>query len=289
MKYKNVKFFLILLAHVVLFYNCKTTQQRDEIIEDKIHSLALQLHENAVKYKDNRTAVVGFSYSEKTKSEICSLFADKLTIKLVKLGGIRIIDRTSLKKIIDEQKLSESGLIEQKGAAETGKILGARFLITGSLKSVMRQLNVSARMIDSSTGEIISAGDIQIPERQFRQGNRIREEKRVSRFELKFQKSDFDFDRIFKEAKERPLLFLYTTLNKSEYNKLIRKYPIFGDKFTSFKNRLRKETPEKYKKLSALRRQIQIMRKKYPEIDQKFVKKQNQLKNKLFKRFRKKR
>jgi hypothetical protein len=49
---------------------------------------------------------------------------------------LKILDRLSYKKLIEEQKLNLSGVVDESTAAETGKLLGVKFVMGGTLLQI---------------------------------------------------------------------------------------------------------------------------------------------------------
>ena len=53
---------------------------------------------------------------------------------------LKILDRTHMSKVLDEQYLAMNGWIEGNGAVKTGEILGAKAILSGKLLSVKSQI-----------------------------------------------------------------------------------------------------------------------------------------------------
>jgi len=100
--------------------------------------------------------------------------ADILTTELVKIKLFKVIERSKLKSILKEQELGASGLVVSKMAPKLGKLLGAKYLITGSvneygrskggisfggfgIKSQTARVACDFRVINTETGEIVFA------------------------------------------------------------------------------------------------------------------------------------
>jgi curli biogenesis system outer membrane secretion channel CsgG len=105
---------------------------------------------------------------------------DMFVTELVKTGKYRVIEREQLAAIMQEKGLSLSGDIDPKTAVKAGKLLGVEYLITGALTelgvadrgarvpgafglpsvrvgSQKMDASIDARMISTTTGEIIWA------------------------------------------------------------------------------------------------------------------------------------
>jgi len=131
--------------------------------------------------KDIRVAV--FSFENKSNlafhgnnSSLSSFVEDELTAQLYKSGEVNIIERTQLKKVIQEQNFQMSGIITQESAVEVGRMLGIDYAIFGSINRAIEEHNkggsrigdvgvnvskstatatIHMKMIDIETGEIV--------------------------------------------------------------------------------------------------------------------------------------
>ncbi|HTV01452.1 MAG TPA: CsgG/HfaB family protein [Luteitalea sp.] len=111
--------------------------------------------------------------------------ADLMVDELVNGSSLRVIERKKLLEILSEQEFAASDRADVSAAsvAKIGKMLGARYLIVGSItqfsheqggiggggrlamvgglgiKTSKAHVGISARMIDTSTGEIVASGN----------------------------------------------------------------------------------------------------------------------------------
>jgi curli biogenesis system outer membrane secretion channel CsgG len=104
--------------------------------------------------------------------------ADMLATALVKTGKFSVIERQELDKIVEEQKLGESGLVTPQTAPKVGQLLGAELFVVGAvtecgtkesnigggisvfgggLKTKKARTVVDIRLINTTTGEIIAS------------------------------------------------------------------------------------------------------------------------------------
>ncbi len=104
--------------------------------------------------------------------------ADMLATALVKSGKFAVIERQELDKLVEEQKLGESGLVTPQTAPKVGQLLGAELFVVGAvtecgtkesnigggfsvfgggLKTKKARTVVDIRLINTSTGEIIAS------------------------------------------------------------------------------------------------------------------------------------
>ncbi|MCX7982810.1 MAG: CsgG/HfaB family protein [Syntrophales bacterium] len=65
----------------------------------------------------------------------------------------RVVERSQMDRLLSEQKMHYSGLVDEKNAVEIGKILGADKVIIGSVVRIGNNYTINARLIDVKTGE----------------------------------------------------------------------------------------------------------------------------------------
>ena len=72
---------------------------------------------------------------------------------MISSGQFRVLERSQLDRALSEQKLQNSGLVDNNNMAALGKMLGAHFIIIGSVVKLGTAYTINARMIDVKTGE----------------------------------------------------------------------------------------------------------------------------------------
>lgn len=88
-------------------------------------------------------------------SEESSIFLDMLTLALQHQNRFQLTDRTLMDRILKEQKLSLTQLIDQDTAVKAGRIMSAQAIVTGSIMRTGGGIELVARVIDSETAEIL--------------------------------------------------------------------------------------------------------------------------------------
>lgn len=67
----------------------------------------------------------------------------------------RVVERDRLQKVLDEQNLGAAGRVEPQTAARIGKLVGARYVVTGAFIDFYGDFRLDARLINVETSEII--------------------------------------------------------------------------------------------------------------------------------------
>lgn len=101
-------------------------------------------------------AVLPFKSNNQAK-DLTDSVTEKLIIQLVNLRRFRVIERSALDKIMEEQKLGLSGFVDEETAIKVGKLAGADVIILGSINMQLGFVKVSARGIDTETSVLIVA------------------------------------------------------------------------------------------------------------------------------------
>jgi len=89
-------------------------------------------------------------------SEESGLFMDLLMLAFQKQDRFQLTDRALLDRVLEEQKLSLTQLIDQNAAVNMGRIMSAEAIITGSIIETGSGMEVVGRVIDTETSEIIA-------------------------------------------------------------------------------------------------------------------------------------
>jgi len=67
----------------------------------------------------------------------------------------RVVERERIEKLVAEQNLGISGTVSPETAAKVGKLVGARYVITGAFIDFYGDFRLDARMINVETSEIV--------------------------------------------------------------------------------------------------------------------------------------
>ncbi len=81
--------------------------------------------------------------------------ADMLITDLVAWEGVRVVERTRVEEVLKELDFQQSKYVDKKTAAKLGNVLGADYLVVGSLLPSGDKLTVEARLVKPSTFETV--------------------------------------------------------------------------------------------------------------------------------------
>lgn len=102
-------------------------------------------------------AIFPFQERGRDVSELGNQVTDLLFANLVAEPEMYLVDREDMKKILDEQELNLSGLVNPATAARVGHLTGAKILVTGSVLQSGESLYVIAKVIGTETSRVLGA------------------------------------------------------------------------------------------------------------------------------------
>lgn len=98
-------------------------------------------------------------------------FSDAFTLHILKNTDIQVIERDQIFKILDEQKLSKTGIIDETTSAKIGRILGVDAIVVGrgtALNYVDMAGNKKGSLVDTFSLKLIlvQSGNIALQSRK---------------------------------------------------------------------------------------------------------------------------
>ena len=87
-----------------------------------------------------------------------SVLTDNISDELLKSGKVRVMERSQMDKILQEQGFQQSGTCDtSECAVQIGRLLGIERIVVGSVGKVGETYSLSIRMVDVGTGEVLAS------------------------------------------------------------------------------------------------------------------------------------
>lgn len=87
--------------------------------------------------------------------------ASVLISKFSKVDALQVVERARLQELLAEMDLAQAGVVDPATAAEAGKVLGADYMVLGSLFSIqLPAISVSLRVVDVESGAVVAAEEV---------------------------------------------------------------------------------------------------------------------------------
>ncbi len=133
-------------------------------IEASLDYLTRQIVESLDESQRKAIAVVGFTDEMGGESAFGRFLAEELTTRLFLVKRFAVIERSMLRKVLEEQRLQVgTNLIDPDSAKEIGKLLGVDAIATGTYTSLGDTIRVNARLIDAQSGAVFGAAGVSLP------------------------------------------------------------------------------------------------------------------------------
>ncbi|MDQ7838693.1 MAG: FlgO family outer membrane protein [Thermodesulfobacteriota bacterium] len=150
---------MIVILPTLLLSNSNITMAYEKEIKSISSTIAASISKSGKK----TIAVVDFTDLQGNVTELGRFLAEELSVDLTTVAqGFEVIDRTHLKTILAEHKLSISGLIDPNTVKKLGQIAEVDAIITGSITPFGDSIRATVKVIATDTAKMIGAakGDI---------------------------------------------------------------------------------------------------------------------------------
>lgn len=156
MKKTVIKKRFFVLGFILIF--CLLSQHYSFTYEKEINNMAQTMAENIESSGKKTIAVADFTDLQGFVTELGRFLAEEFSIALAGSGkGFEVVDRTHLKILLIEHKITTTGIIDPQTARKLGQISGVEALITGTITPFGDNVRISAKILDVDTAKVISA------------------------------------------------------------------------------------------------------------------------------------
>ena len=135
---------------------------KESLYENQIDLLGQELLSQLNLQKNIKLAVLDFVMLDGGNTAFCKLVADDLTNKLHSSDKVELIERNMIYKVFEEYKFNFSGFVDESTIKKIGNISGVDAIVTGSIANFKKRVRISARIIATDTGKVLSASAVNI-------------------------------------------------------------------------------------------------------------------------------
>ncbi|TVR65592.1 MAG: hypothetical protein EA422_04005 [Gemmatimonadales bacterium] len=83
-----------------------------------------------------------------------------LLTEIAQNSSLRVVERAMLRSLLEEQDLGASGRVEAGTAAQIGRVVGARYVVTGVFMDVWGDFRMDAQVLDVETSEVVYSDQV---------------------------------------------------------------------------------------------------------------------------------
>jgi TolB-like protein len=131
-------------------------QSASDRFDASIASLASDISGKSRQVGVIKIAILGFSGSDGQTTAFGKMLAEEMTVKLFATHKYQIVERELLVKILKEQKLELTGPVDPTAVKRLGKLLAIDAILSGSITDTSVGLRINARLVSTSSGEVLS-------------------------------------------------------------------------------------------------------------------------------------
>ncbi|MDD2549918.1 MAG: FlgO family outer membrane protein [Bacilli bacterium] len=148
---------LTLGIHAQLF-----NRNKPKPFDKQMKALTGQMVKSFSETGKNQIAIMGFPDVNGKVTELGKLIPEELTTRLFKTGEFQVIERQLLTKVLEEQKLGISGMLDAGSVAQLGKLLGVDAIVTGTVTDRGDAIRINARMIETEQAQVFAVASVSI-------------------------------------------------------------------------------------------------------------------------------
>jgi curli biogenesis system outer membrane secretion channel CsgG len=156
-------FLLLCILTIAVLFSMPTYLHSQDNPDVALNALTEQISRFMGEQKKTRIAIIPFTDIQKqTITVLGSYLSEELTTNLFMTGRFKIVERSLLKQILDELKLSQTGIVDTNSAKQLGKMAGVDALVAGTIADIGSYIAINCRLIETESGEIFAAAKAKI-------------------------------------------------------------------------------------------------------------------------------
>jgi TolB-like protein len=145
-----------------LLLSISTSVYAQSTLEQRVDDLSRQIAGKVSAKQKTTIAVVEFADLEGHVTNFGRFLAEELITRFYETDKFKVIERQLLNKVINEQKLSLTGMVDPTSAKKLGRLLGVDAIVSGSVSDLGKSLRVNARLISTETGEVFAVASTEV-------------------------------------------------------------------------------------------------------------------------------
>jgi TolB-like protein len=131
-------------------------------LDGAIGSLADQISASAACQERQRVALLDFTAIREDSELFGRFLAEELIARFFLSDRFDVVERRLLDRVIEEQKLSHSDLVDEQSIRALGRILGVDAILTGTCTDVGTEIRANGRLIAIESGRILAVAKVRI-------------------------------------------------------------------------------------------------------------------------------
>lgn len=159
---KKITIIAIINLCLVIGLNAQILGSKPKSFDFQMKALTRQMVKSFGEQGKTQIAIMEFPNVNGTITELGKLIPEELTTRLFQTGEFQVVERQLLNKVLQEQKLGMSGMIDASSAAQIGKLLGVDAIVTGTVTDRGDAIRINARMIETEKAHVFAVASVSV-------------------------------------------------------------------------------------------------------------------------------
>ncbi len=129
---------------------------------NNINELVSNLADGIDGTKKPLIAITDFAPIGKSPTTLEKFLSEEFITRMTLTQKFRVVERSLLDKVLAELRLNVSDLVDPEKAVQAGKLLGANYLLVGTVTDEKFGFKINARIINTETAEVFKASSTTI-------------------------------------------------------------------------------------------------------------------------------
>ena len=124
---------------------------------------------DSAELKGQKLAVSQFKNINGNTLTLTKIVQSMLMTEFIQRRHFLVVERSQLEQAVQEMSLANTGLVDQVTAQKAGKMVGANYMLVGSIADLKGNVTFDSRLINIENGESVTAADaaVTVPLHQF--------------------------------------------------------------------------------------------------------------------------
>lgn len=159
----KVYMFCLALFLMISRVDAQTSKATKTDWDLQLDALVRQIDNEIPMYSEKvKIAILDFSDLLGNVNNFGRFLSEELITRLFQLKKFTVVERLLLEKVMKENALQLTGVVDPKSAVELGRILGVKAIVSGTITDLESTMRVNARLISTETGEVFAAANVTI-------------------------------------------------------------------------------------------------------------------------------
>ncbi|MEI6521035.1 MAG: CsgG/HfaB family protein, partial [bacterium] len=157
----NIKRIILQLAIIAMMLLAVASVNAQDPMKEAATDIVKQFlaDQDVINLKGQMLVIAEFENINLKGDAVPRIFQEKLITACIKAKHFKVVERSQLQKAMQEMKIDATGLTDPDTRKKLGKLLGAGYIMLGSISEAHEAVSFDVRLVSIESGENIMAAD----------------------------------------------------------------------------------------------------------------------------------